>query len=128
MEIHGLPPASRGGAESPLGPSDKQLIAKYKGFVTEFFCAWKNGNEADVVKAMKNLSQFLLGHKLEIERLCNTNGWSFAGSVGYVQNIEGSLGNISYILSHKPSLNSPQYQMLSESLSSVRSMMTTTSM
>lgn len=124
MEIHGLPPASAGGMR-PLGPEDQTLIDGYKALFSAFTEAWGSGDEAKVKDALTNLLQFMQQNKQGLEQLCNTNGWSPYGAVGYTQNIEGSINNISLLLQNMPPLNSPQFQLLDETLTSVRSMLTT---
>lgn len=127
MAIQGLPPIS-GDNISPIGPSNQQLTDQYSDLIQDFLKTWNAyekdpsfQNEKQLETSCANLLSFLQNNKGQMEQICQQNGWASGGPAGYDTNLQGSINNLS-------SLRMPPeqfiLQMLSESLTSVKAMMT----
>lgn len=127
MEIQGLPPIS-GDNISPFGPSNQQLTNQYSALIQDFLNAWSAyekdpsfQNEMQLETSCSKLLSFLQNNRGQMEQICQQNGWNSGGATGYDSNIQGSINNLS---SMRMPPDKPILQMLNESLTSVKAMMT----
>lgn len=129
MGVGGVSPISGGEFLQPAGGiSNEKLIQEFNDHCQQFQNDWSSYskdpsflNEKKLQEEFSKILPFLRSNQTQIFRMCQANGWPAGTSAGYETNFEGSCNNLSWMPMPPPKTD---LQMLSESLSSLYSMMT----